>query len=45
VTVLDKIESYDYGKFGHIPDPEGNKIEIWEPVDDVFDSGVVGRTK
>ena len=33
VTVLDKIETYDYGKFVHILDVEGNKIELWEPVD------------
>ncbi|MBL7932722.1 MAG: VOC family protein [Bacteroidia bacterium] len=33
VTVLDKIESYDYGKFVHILDPEGNKIQLWEPKD------------
>jgi predicted enzyme related to lactoylglutathione lyase len=33
VTVVDKIESYDYGKFIHILDPEGNKIELWEPKD------------
>ncbi len=45
VTVLDKIESYDYGKFVHILDPEGNKIELWEPVDEIFDKGVKGRTK
>ncbi len=32
-TVLDNIESYDYGKFVHIMDPDGNKIELWEPVD------------
>jgi predicted enzyme related to lactoylglutathione lyase len=31
VTILDEIESYDYGKFVHIMDPEGNKIELWEP--------------
>jgi predicted enzyme related to lactoylglutathione lyase len=31
VTVLDNIESYEYGKFVHILDPEGNKIELWEP--------------
>ncbi|MWB95414.1 VOC family protein [Flavobacterium sp. GA093] len=31
VTVLDSIASYDYGKFVHILDPEGNKIELWEP--------------
>jgi len=33
VTVLDRIESYDYGKFVHILDPEGNKIELWEPAE------------
>jgi predicted enzyme related to lactoylglutathione lyase len=31
VTILDSIASYDYGKFIHIMDPEGNKIELWEP--------------
>ncbi len=31
VTVLDSISSYDYGKFVHIMDAEGNKIELWEP--------------
>ena len=34
VTVLDNIESYDYGKFVHILDIEGNKIELWEPKDE-----------
>ncbi|MBW7869991.1 MAG: VOC family protein [Flavobacteriia bacterium] len=33
VTVVDEIESYDYGKFVHIPDGEGNKVQLWEPVD------------
>jgi predicted enzyme related to lactoylglutathione lyase len=36
VQVVDEITSYDYGKFVHIMDPEGNKIELWEPVDQVF---------
>lgn len=36
VEILDNIETYDYGKFVHIMDPEGNKIELWEPVDSVF---------
>jgi len=31
VTIVDEIESYDYGKFVHIVDVEGNKIELWEP--------------
>jgi predicted enzyme related to lactoylglutathione lyase len=31
VAVLDEIATYDYGKFVHILDNEGNKIELWEP--------------
>lgn len=31
VTILDSIATYDYGKFIHIMDNEGNKIELWEP--------------
>lgn len=31
VTILDNITTYDYGKFVHIMDDEGNKIELWEP--------------
>ena len=30
------MEEYDYGKFGWILDNEGNKIELWEPIDSVF---------
>lgn len=33
VTLTDTLESYDYGKFVHIMDIEGNKIELWEPND------------
>jgi predicted enzyme related to lactoylglutathione lyase len=33
VTVVDKIETFDYGKFVHILDMEGNKVELWEPKD------------
>ena len=31
VTVLDEIATYDYGKFVHVMDADGNKIELWEP--------------
>lgn len=31
VTIVDEIATYDYGKFVHIIDVEGNKIELWEP--------------
>ncbi|MBK8518226.1 MAG: VOC family protein [Saprospiraceae bacterium] len=37
VVICDDIASYDYGKFVHILDNDGNKIELWEPVDEVFD--------
>jgi predicted enzyme related to lactoylglutathione lyase len=33
VQVLDETEDGDYGKFGWILDPEGNKVELWEPPD------------
>ena len=33
VTIVDKIEDSDYGKFVHILDIEGNKIQLWEPKD------------
>lgn len=36
VQIVGEMESYDYGKFGWIVDIEGNKIELWEPVDKVF---------
>lgn len=34
VTIVDEIAEYDYGKFIHILDPEGNIIELWEPKDE-----------
>jgi predicted enzyme related to lactoylglutathione lyase len=37
VTVVDTIQSYDYGKFVHIMDEEQNKIELWEPNDKVYE--------
>ncbi|MDI9256263.1 VOC family protein [Flavobacterium sedimenticola] len=36
VTIVGEMERYDYGKFGWILDPEGNKIELWEPSDSSF---------
>ena len=37
VTIVDKVETADYGKFIHIMDIEGNKIELWEPNDIEFE--------
>lgn len=36
VSIVGEIEEYNYGKFGWILDPEGNKIELWEPIDSSF---------
>lgn len=45
VTIVDKMETFDYGKFIHIIDIEGNKVELWEPNDAVYDKFDGGRTK
>lgn len=31
VAVDDKIEEHSYGRFGWITDPDGTRIELWEP--------------
>ncbi len=31
VPVDEKIEEYDYGRFGWATDPEGNRFELWQP--------------
>ena len=36
VTVVGEIQEFEYGKFGWILDPDGNKIELWEPIDKAF---------
>lgn len=33
VTIVDAIETFDYGKFVHILDGEGSKVQLWEPID------------
>lgn len=30
-AVDDKVEDSEYGKFGWVMDPEGNRIELWQP--------------
>jgi len=34
VTIVGEMESFEYGKFAWILDPDGYKIELWEPVDE-----------
>ena len=31
VEVDEKVEEFEYGRFGWVMDPEGNRIELWEP--------------
>lgn len=31
VEIDPRREDYDYGRFAWIVDPEGNRIELWEP--------------
>jgi predicted enzyme related to lactoylglutathione lyase len=45
VTILDEVETYEYGKFVHIMDAEGNKIELWEPIDSAFTEMGLKTTK
>jgi len=30
-NVLEKVDDSEYGKFGWVMDPEGNKVELWQP--------------
>ncbi|SEA13659.1 VOC family protein [Bizionia paragorgiae] len=36
VTIIGEMQEFEYGKFGWILDNDGNKIELWEPVDKAF---------
>lgn len=36
VTIIGEMQTYEYGKFAWILDLEGNKIELWEPIDSAF---------
>lgn len=44
VEIVGEMEEYEYGKFAWIMDPEGHKIELWEPVDAVFTKDNEGKT-
>jgi predicted enzyme related to lactoylglutathione lyase len=38
VTITDEIETVEYGKFVHVLDLEGNKVELWEPNDEAYEN-------
>jgi predicted enzyme related to lactoylglutathione lyase len=37
VQQVGEIETYSYGKFAWVMDSEGNKLELWEPIDSAFE--------
>ena len=43
VKILDAMAEYSYGKFLQIEDPEGNQIELWEPMSDEFGKSDEGK--
>lgn len=43
VTIVDEIEESEYGKFVHILDLEGNKIELWEANDPEYAKMLDGK--
>ncbi len=36
-VAIEKVEEYDYGRFAWIADPEGNRVELWEPKEETKD--------
>ena len=45
VTIVDQMEIYEYGKFVHILDGEGNRVELWEANDEVYEKMLNTVTK
>ncbi|MBO6585750.1 MAG: VOC family protein [Gracilimonas sp.] len=43
VEIIGEMEVYEYGKFGWIMDPNGYKIELWEPNDEEYEK-IKGET-
>tara|TARA_B110000091_G_scaffold192481_1_gene216937 strand:- start:7082 stop:7345 length:264 start_codon:yes stop_codon:yes gene_type:complete len=36
ITIVGEMQEFDYGKFAWILDNDGNKIELWQPIDSAF---------
>ncbi len=45
VTIVDSIERYNYGNFVHILDCEGNKVQLWQPIDTAYGKFENDQTK
>lgn len=44
VEIISKMQEFEYGKFGWILDPEGNKVELWEPIEGSFSEMYKGKS-
>ena len=44
VEIVGEMQTLEYGKFAHIVDLEGNKIELWEPNDEGYEGMVKDHT-
>ena len=40
---VERAENYEYGKFAWVMDPEGNRIELWEPTDPFFEPTLIQK--
>lgn len=45
ISIVGEVETYEYGKFAHIMDLDGHKIELWEPNDIEYEKITDGRTR
>jgi len=45
VTIVDNIDLYEYGKFFHILDREGNRVKLWEANDTEYEKMLDAVTK
>ncbi len=45
VTILGEIQEESYGKFIHIVDGDGRRVELWEPVDETYETIVEGTVE
>lgn len=44
VQQIGELQEFEYGKFAHIMDLEGNKLELWESFDDKYEEMTKGQT-
>ena len=45
VQIAGEIEEMEFGRFVHIGDNDGRRLELWEPIDAAYDDGVTARTE